>query len=108
MAKKTALKMVTTQRTSPHRKPFTGAKGAEGASSTTTESPSAWAQTVLEEATQVFSSEEQALSFLVDSVTSKLVDSGPEKAQMHEFLSLLLDTDPTLREEILAAVTIRK
>ena len=108
MAKKSALKVVTPQRTSAAHKTAPLVERRSEMSGGTSDTSSAWAQTVVGEASQVFSSEEQALSFLVDSVTGKLGDSEVERTQMHEFLNLLLDTDPTLREEILAAVTIRK
>lgn len=57
---------------------------------------------------QLFSSEEQALEFLVESMVQKLGDSTQEKADMADFLNLLLDTDPMLKEEILSGVNIRK
>jgi hypothetical protein len=57
---------------------------------------------------QRYSSEEQALEVLVDSIVSKLVDSPAEQAEMREFLDLILETDPPLREEILASTSIRK
>jgi hypothetical protein len=59
-------------------------------------------------ATQVYSSEDQALEVLVDSIVGKLSQSPQERAEMEEFLKLIIDTDPALREEILASTTIRK
>ena len=59
-------------------------------------------------ATQVYSSEDQALEVLVDSIVGKLSESPKERAEMEEFLKLIIDTDPALREEILASTTIRK
>ncbi len=53
-------------------------------------------------------SEAQALEALLSSVTDKLGDQGVEKAQMHEFLSLILDTDPALKEEILRGIRVSK
>lgn len=70
--------------------------------------PSEFAQGVVAAASQVYSSEAQALDFLLGSITDKLCEKGDETSQMHEFLSLLIDTDPGLREEILAGITIRK
>jgi hypothetical protein len=71
-------------------------------------SPSQFSRGVLAEAGQIFSSEEQALSFLLNSVTEKLGDVGLESSQLHEFLSLVLESDPQLREQILSGVSIRK
>jgi hypothetical protein len=48
------------------------------------------------------------LEALLSSVTDKLGDQGVEKAQMHEFLSLILDTDPALKEEILRGIRVSK
>ena len=53
-------------------------------------------------------SEEEVLSSLLSSITDKLGDQGVEKAQMHEFLSLILDTDPALKEEILRGIRVTK
>ena len=69
---------------------------------------STFADAVLTEASQAFSSEEQALDFLVSSITEKLGSAGGERSQMHEFLSLVLETDPSLKEEILQGISIRK
>lgn len=57
---------------------------------------------------QCFSTEDQALEFLVGNIVEKLGEGSQERAEMADFLNLLLDTDPHLREEILAGVTIRK
>lgn len=54
------------------------------------------------------SSEQEALNFLLSSITDKLGDQGVEKAQMHEFLSIILDTDPALKEEILRGIRVSK
>lgn len=65
--------------------------------------------TVLREAQkQVFQSEEDALAFFF----TRLVESHPgdpaEGAQMREFLEVLLETDPQLREDLLSTVSIKK
>jgi hypothetical protein len=57
---------------------------------------------------QVYSSEEQALEVLVESIVAKLADSPKEQNEMAEFLDMILETDPELRSEILASTTIRK
>ena len=57
---------------------------------------------------QVYSSEEQALEVLVDSVVGKLAGSPKEQREMADFLEMILDTDPALRSEILAHTTVRK
>lgn len=77
-------------------------------SATQPSSQSAFAQNVITEAQGVRSSEEEALSFLISNITEKLGNQGMEGAQMREFLSLILDTDPTLKEEILQGISIRK
>jgi hypothetical protein len=53
-------------------------------------------------------SEEQVLDSLLSRITDKLGDQGVEKAQMREFLSLILDTDPALKEEILRGIRVSK
>lgn len=53
-------------------------------------------------------SEEEVLSSLLSSITDKLGDQGVEKAQIHEFLGLILDTDPALKEEILRGIRVTK
>lgn len=58
--------------------------------------------------TQIFSSEEQALEVLIAQVVSRYEDDPSEQAEMREFLSTVLDTDPVLRSEILAGATIRR
>lgn len=60
------------------------------------------------EATQAFSSEEQAVSLLLSNITDKLGTEGSDKSQMHDFLRLVLETDPALKDEILEGITIRK
>jgi hypothetical protein len=56
---------------------------------------------------QVFSSEEQALDFLLGSIVEKLGDDSTAKSEMADFLAMLLDTDPELKEEVLSGVAIR-
>jgi|GEM_PF-7081746 hypothetical protein len=53
-------------------------------------------------------SEGQVLDSLLSRITDKLGDQGVEKAQMREFLSLILDTDPALKEEILRGIRVSK
>ncbi len=53
-------------------------------------------------------SEEEVLSSLLSSITDNLGDQGVEKAQLHEFLNLILDTDPALKEEILRGIRLTK
>jgi hypothetical protein len=72
------------------------------------ETLSPFAERVLDEAKQCFSSEDQALSFLVENIVDKLGEGSDDRSQMHEFLQLLLESDPVLREEILAGVCVRK
>lgn len=57
---------------------------------------------------QVYSSEKQALEVLVGGIVSKLADSPKEQLEMAEFLDMVLETDPELKREILAATTIRQ
>lgn len=59
-------------------------------------------------ARQEFSTEDQAIDFLLGSVVDKLSDNPEDRADMADFLGMLLDTDPQLKEEILANVAIRK
>ena len=67
-----------------------------------------FAQNVIDEAQGVSVSGEDALGLLISNITDKLGDQGVEGAQMREFLSLILDTDPTLKEEILQGISLRK
>ena len=69
---------------------------------------SSFADAVLTEASQTLSSEERALDFLVSSITEKLGSEGVERTQMHEFLNLILETDPALKEEIMQEISPRK
>jgi len=55
---------------------------------------------------QVFSSEEQAIDFLLGNILEKLGDDAEAKAEMADFLTMLLDTDPQLKEEVLDGVAI--
>ncbi|MEY4700213.1 MAG: hypothetical protein RL326_400 [Pseudomonadota bacterium] len=61
-----------------------------------------------EDVRQEFSSEDQAIDFLLGSVVDKLSENPEDRAEMADFLGMLLDTDPALKEEILANVSIRK
>jgi hypothetical protein len=73
-----------------------------------TERLSPFAEQVLDEAKQCFSSEDQALSFLVENIVDKLGEASEDRSQMQEFLKLLLESDPLLREEILAGISVIK
>jgi hypothetical protein len=57
---------------------------------------------------QACGSEQEALNLLLGRITDKLGHRGSEQAQMHEFLTLILDTDPSLKEELLREIVIRK
>jgi hypothetical protein len=57
---------------------------------------------------QVFSSEDQALEFLLSGIVDKLGGSAEERSEMADFLGMLLDTDPDLKAEVLAGVAIRR
>lgn len=57
---------------------------------------------------EVCGSEDEALNVLLGRITDKLGHRGSEQAQMHEFLTLILDTDPSLKEELLREIVIRK
>ncbi len=61
-----------------------------------------------EEVRHEFGSEDQAIDFLLGSVVDKLSDNPDDRADMADFLGMLLETDPELKEEILASVAIRK
>ena len=54
------------------------------------------------------SSDEQVLHNLLCNITERLDDQGVERAQMHEFLNLILDTDPALKEDILRGIRVSK
>lgn len=57
---------------------------------------------------QTFESEDSAINFLLNSVVSRLGIDTPEGADMQDFLDMVLESDPMLREELLAGVSIRK
>ena len=65
---------------------------------------SPFAARMLEETIGKPGSPESQLSALVESVAAHLGDQEVEKTQLHDFLTLLLDTDPTLKEEILSGL----
>ena len=73
-----------------------------------TEPLSPFAEQVLDEAKQCFSSEDEGLSFLVETIVDKLGEGSDDRSQMHEFHKLLLESDPLLREEILAGISVIK
>ena len=64
--------------------------------------------TLLEAQKQDFTSERQALDFFISNIIQLSGRDPSEQAQMREFLELLLETDTTLREELLSGVTIAK
>ena len=55
-----------------------------------------------------FESEDSAIEFLLSSVVSRLGVGTPEGADMQDFLDMVLQSDPSLREELLAGARIRK
>ena len=65
---------------------------------------SPFAARMLEEISGKPGSPDSQLSALVESVAAHLGDKEMEKAQLNDFLTLLLDTDPTLKEEILSGL----
>jgi hypothetical protein len=109
--KKTNLKVAVTETTKSKGRIF-NAPSRTGAASHLTSSATS---DVVEQkmalsaiAGQVFSSEEQALETLLSNVVGRFSDDPSERADMADFLEMILDTDPGLREEILAGTTIRK
>jgi len=69
---------------------------------------SPFAQTLLAEACEATGSNSDPLNTLVENIVENLSEGGEDRAQMKEFLTLLLDTDPSLGEEILAGISERK
>lgn len=64
---------------------------------------------VLVEAQQrTFATEQEALAFFYERLLEMSAEDLHEKAQMREFLELLVETDPALKTDLLAAVKIRK
>lgn len=55
---------------------------------------------------RTFTSEEEGLAFLIESVVTKLEGDPTAQGEMRDFLHLLLETDPILREEILVNLKI--
>jgi hypothetical protein len=88
--------------------PRPATKGRSPSAPMHTNPPPEFAQGVVSKAQGVWTSEEEALGCLISSITEKLGDEGMEGAQMREFLSLILDTDPTLKAEILQGISLRK
>ena len=72
------------------------------------QTPSPFRHKVEVEPVEACGSEEEALNVLLGRITDKLGHRGSEQAQMHEFLTLILDTDPSLKEELLREIVIRK
>lgn len=56
---------------------------------------------------RVFDSEQEALDFFFERLL-KVEESAPERHQMREFLELLLETDPMLKEDLLSGVRVKK
>ena len=69
---------------------------------------SPFSNAVLSEAAASQASGDEAITAVLESMLGKLSDEGDERSQMREFLNLMLDTDPTLKEEILAEITPSK
>jgi hypothetical protein len=59
-------------------------------------------------AKQTFASEQQALQFFTESIASKVEGDPGQQADMQQFLQLLLETDPILREELLGGLNVKK
>lgn len=59
-------------------------------------------------AKQAFSSEQQALQFFTESIASKVEGDQTQRADIQQFLQLLLETDPILREELLDGLNVKK
>ncbi len=55
---------------------------------------------------QAFSSEKQALGFLISQVVSRYEGDPREQDEMRKFLESIVETDPVLRSEILSGTTI--
>lgn len=64
--------------------------------------------TILAAQKQVFKSEQEALDFFYARLLQEAGGSAQEQAQMREFLELLIETDPLLKEDLLSGVRIRK
>lgn len=62
---------------------------------------------LLEAQKRVFSDEREAIEFFVAHLIGAVQEPG-EQGQMREFLELLLETDPQLKQDLLAGVTSRK
>lgn len=73
-----------------------------------TDPRSALAESVLRELADKPGSPDSRLSLLVESVVAHLGEGDPDRAQLHDFLSLILDTDPSLKEELLAGLAQTK
>jgi hypothetical protein len=69
---------------------------------------SPFSNSVLAEAAASQSAGDEAITAVLESMLGKLSEEGDERAQMREFLNLMLDTDPTLKEELLAEITPSK
>ena len=103
MSKKATLKSLSEIRPVPSLSETVGRIAPD-----VTDPLSPFAEQVLDEAKQCFISEGQALSFLVENIVDKLGEGSDDRSQMHEFLQVLLESDPLLREEILAGISVRK
>jgi hypothetical protein len=109
--KKTNLKVAVTEATKSKGRIFNAPSRTGAASNLTSSTTSEVVEQkmVLNAMTsQVFSSEEQAIETLLSNVVSRFSDDPSERADMADFLEMILETDPGLREEILAGATIRK
>lgn len=57
---------------------------------------------------RTFVDQQEALSFFYERLLEQFADDAEEKAYMLEFLELLIETDPVLKADLLAAVKIRE
>lgn len=64
--------------------------------------------TLVEARGRTFESEQEALTFFFDRLLSQGGRSLVEQRQMREFLELLLETDPQIKEDLLSGLKVKK
>lgn len=64
--------------------------------------------TLVEARGRTFESEQEALTFFFDRLVSQGGGTLVEQRQMLEFLELLLETDPQIKEDLLSGIKVKK
>lgn len=84
-----------------------GAEGKAGMAEAGSELLALWGDAVESLRARSFSSEEEAVSAVIETVLERFGRRGPVEPGLQEFLLDLFDTDPELKEELKNSLGIR-